>query len=281
MRRTASTSGKIVFHFLSILFSMFFIFPILWSLMASFRPESLIFQGLSPLSLRALLPAPFTMENFAGVFGNSIFTKALLNTVFIAALSIIFGVLINALAGFAFAALNFRGKKILFSIVIATFLINPDLLVIPTYNIMDSMGLIDTKIALILPILGNGMVTFMFVQFFSQIPIALMEAARIDGANDVQILFKIYFPITIPTIIGASLILFLGQWESFLWPLVIARSPENQMIQVAMSVFTQQYGTLWGMKLAAASLLCFIPLAVMMPLQKYYVASVAGSAIKG
>jgi ABC-type glycerol-3-phosphate transport system permease component len=206
---------------------------------------------------------------------------ALANTLFVATISIIFGVAINAMSGFAFATIRFRGRRIFFSLVLSTFLIHADLLAIPTYNLIDSIGLVDTKIALILPILGNGMVIFMFVQFFRQIPKALREAAIIDGATSLQVLVRIYLPLTLPTVIGASLILFIGQWEAFLWPLVVARSPENGMIQIALSTFTQQYGTLWGLKLAAASLLCFIPLAVLMPLQRYYITSVAGSAIKG
>jgi ABC-type glycerol-3-phosphate transport system permease component len=281
MKKFEQVKGKIIFHIFSIIFSIVFIMPILWSLMASFRPEDLVFQGMSPLSIKALLPIPGTLDNFIGVFLNEVFSKALINTLFVAALAVILGVIINSLSGFAFATLRFRGKKVLFTIVLASFLIHPDLLVIPTYNLVDSMDLIDTKLALILPGLGNGMVVFMFIQFFSQIPKALSEAATIDGASSLQILMKIYFPLTIPTIIGASLILFLGQWEAFLWPLVVSRSVNNGMIQIALSTFTQQYGTLWGLKLAAASLLCFIPLVILMPLQKYYVASVASSAIKG
>jgi ABC-type glycerol-3-phosphate transport system permease component len=270
-----------IYHLLSLTFGFIFVMPIVWSLMASFRPEDLIFQGLAPLSFKALSPIPFTWANFIGVFTNEVFSHALINTLFVCMITVVAGVIINALAGFAFSALQFYGKNILFAIVLASFLIHADLLVIPTYNLVDSLGLIDTRIALILPMLGNGMVIFMFIQFFNQIPKALLEAATIDGATSLQVLLKIYFPLTIPTMIGASLILFLGQWESFLWPLVVSRSIENGMIQIALSTFTQQYGTLWGLKLAAASLLCFIPLIILMPLQKYYVASVAGSAIKG
>lgn len=270
-----------IYHVLSLSFGFIFVMPILWSLLASFRPENLIFQGLSPLSYKALTPIPFTLENFIGVFTNNVFYNALVNTLFVSMITVVGGVIINALAGFAFSTIDFYGKKVLFAIVLVSFLMHADLLVLPTYNLVDSFGLIDTKIALILPMLGNGMVIFMFIQFFNQIPKALLEAATVDGANSFQVLLKIYIPLTIPTIIGASLILFLGQWESFLWPLVVSRSVGNGMIQIALSTFTQQYGTLWGLKLAAASLLCFIPLIILMPLQKYYVASVAGSAIKG
>ncbi len=270
-----------MYHVLSLSFGFIFVMPILWSLMASFRPENLIFQGLAPLSLKALTPLPFTLDNFIGVFTNNVFYSALINTLIVSAITVVGGIIINALAGFAFSTINFYGKKILFAIVLFSFLMHADLLVLPTYNLVDSLGLIDTKTALILPMLGNGMVIFMFIQFFNEIPKALLEAATVDGANSLQVLLKIYLPLTIPTIIGASLILFLGQWESFLWPLVVSRSVENGMIQIALSTFTQQYGTLWGLKLAAASLLCFIPLIILMPLQKYYVASVAGSAIKG
>lgn len=273
--------GKIIFHSLSILFGIVFVMPIIWSLMASFRPEDLVFQGLSPLSIKALQPMPFTVDNFIGVFQNKVFTYALLNTILVTTLTIVLGIVVNSIAGFAFATLKFKGKNFLYMVVLLSFLIHRDLMVLPTYDLVDSMGLIDTKTALILPLLGNGMVIFMFNQFFSQIPNALKEAALIDGASNLQIFVRIYLPLTIPTIIGASLMLFITQWEAFLWPLVVSRSVENGMIQTALSTFSEQYGTLWGMKLAATSLLCFIPLLILMPLQKYYVSSVAGSAIKG
>ncbi|MCY1153085.1 MAG: carbohydrate ABC transporter permease [Sphaerochaetaceae bacterium] len=281
MNRKHNKRNIVIYHLLSILFSLIFVLPILWALIASFRPEINIFQGISPLSFKVLSFFPFTLDNYIGVFKNEVFSKALLNTFFVATTTVIIGVIINAFAGFSFATMDFYGKKVLFSIVVASFLVPGDLLVIPTYNLIDSMGLIDTKIALILPLLGNGMVIFMFIQFFSQIPKALSEAAVIDGASYRQILIIIYAPLTIPTIIGASLIMFLAQWEAFLWPLVVSRSINNGMIQLALSTFTQQYGTLWGLKLAASSLLCFIPLIILMPLQKYYISSIASSAIKG
>jgi multiple sugar transport system permease protein/putative chitobiose transport system permease protein len=270
-----------LYHIFSILFSFIFVLPILWAMIASFRPEINIFQGISPLSYKVFSFFPFTMDNYFGVFRSEVFSKALLNTFFVATITVLVGVVINAFAGFTFATMNFFGKKVLFAIVISSFLVPADLLVIPTYNLVDSMNLIDTKMALILPMLGNGLVIFMFVQFFSQIPKALSEAAVIDGAGYAQILVIIYAPLTIPTMIGASLIMFIGQWESFLWPLVVSRSVNNGMIQLALSTFTQQYGTLWGLKLAASTVLCFIPLVILMPLQKYYISSIAGSAIKG
>lgn len=280
MIRRTTLLQHTLYHSLSILFGLIFVVPIIWSLIASFRPENLVFSGLSPLSFKALVPMPFTMENFIGVLNNEVFSSALVNTLVVAAITVVSGVIINAAAGFAFATINFVGKGILFSVVLSSFLMPPDLLVIPTYNLVDSLGLIDTRVALILPVIGNGMVIFMFIQFFSQVPKALREAATIDGASSLQVLIRIYLPLTLPTMIGASLILFLAQWEAFLWPLVVSRSIGNGMIQIALSTFTQQYGTLWGLKLAAASLLCFIPLILLMPLQRYYIASVVGTAIK-
>ena len=177
-----------LYHILSIFFSLLFVLPIMWALIASFRPEINIFQGLSPLSYKVFSFFPFTLDNYIGVFNNEVFSKALLNTFFVAIVTVVVGVVINSLAGFSFATMDFYGKKVLFSIIIASFLVPGDLLVIPTYNLIDSLGLIDTKVALIVPIVGNGMVIFMFIQFFSQIPKALSEAAIIDGASYRQIL---------------------------------------------------------------------------------------------
>lgn len=281
MQKSNVYTAHLIFHILSIVLGLIFVLPIIWSLMASLRPEMSVMQGLAPVSLKALIPNPFTLNNYRGVFENRYFTLALINTIYVVIITIVFGIGINALAGFAFAAFRFYGKRILFAIVISSFLLPGDILTIPAYNLVESLGLIDTKAALILPALGNGMVIFMFIQFFKQIPDSIREAALIDGASSLQILLRIYVPLTIPTMIGGSLMLFIMQWEAFLWPLVVSRSVENQMIQVALSTFNQQYQTAWGQVLGAATLLCFIPLFILMPLQKYYVSSVTSGAIKG
>jgi multiple sugar transport system permease protein len=152
---------------------------------------------------------------------------------------------------------------------------------IPLYNVIKAFGWIDSYYALIIPGLANGVVIFLFRQFFAQIPRELAEAARMDGAGWLTILWKIYLPLSKPVIISAGLLIFLFQWESFLWPLICTRSEHLKVIQVALAGFQQRYTTLWNELFAASSIATLIPLVILLPLQRFYIQGVTASGFKG
>jgi multiple sugar transport system permease protein len=133
---------------------------------------------------------------------------------------------------------------------------------------------------LIGPGIANGIVIFLFRQFFSQIPRELAESARIEGASWIAILLRIYLPLSKPVVISAALLMFLFQWESFLWPLIATRSENMKVIQVALVGFEQRYVTVWNELFAAANIAALIPLLLILPLQRFYVQGVTASATK-
>ena len=127
---------------------------------------------------------------------------------------------------------------------------------------------------------GIGIVIFLFRQFFAQIPRELAESARLEGASWLGILFRIYLPLSKPVVISAALLIFLFQWESFLWPLIATRSENLKVIQVALAGFEERYVTLWNELFAAAIIAALIPLIILLPLQRFYVQGVTAAATK-
>lgn len=265
---------------LAIAVSIFAVFPLLWALAASFSPLEDIFANTFPFSWKALFPADFTIEAYRSLFVERGFARPIINTAILGFITVIVGGLMAAMAGFTFATFEFRGKKVLFAIVLITFMVPPEVTVIPLYTLILRLGWVNTWQALLLPGLANALVVFLFRQFFSQIPTSLLDAARVDGASWVRIFFLIVLPMSKPVLIAASLILFLSQWDAFLWPLVAAPRPEFRMIQVAISLSFTQYRVLWNELLAGAMLAAIIPILLVLPFQKYYISGLAGTGSK-
>ncbi len=277
---TRSIGRRLPLHLVSVAVCVVFLGPLLWGLASSLRPLEEIFRHTSPFSWRSLVPTPPTLEAYRVIFFEKGFGRALLNTGLVAVVTVAGGLLVAALAGFAFARLEFPGKQPLFVLTVVTFLVPFEAIAIPLYDLVQGLGWIDTYWALIVPGVANGIAIFLFRQFFAEIPSDLVDAARLDGASWLGILFQIFLPLSKPVMIGASLLLFLFQWESFLWPLIAVRSEQYKVVQVALSDFQTQYQTLWNELFAASIVAAVVPLLLLLPLQRYYVQSVVGTGLK-
>lgn len=152
---------------------------------------------------------------------------------------------------------------------------------IPLYNIASKMNMVDTLSGMIIPAIADGLVTFLFIQFFKDIPPSLVEAARVDGANWSTIFRKIIMPISIPVFITAGLMIFMNQWNSYLWPLLVARSDETRTIQIALSQFSGERTIQWTYIYAGSMISALIPIALFLPLQKYFVEGITAGSVKG
>ena len=281
MRTRPSTVAKrILLHLLYIVVGLVVVGPLLWALASSLRPRNEIFEYLMPFSLKALYPTTPTLEAYRVIFFDKGFGRAVLNTGLVAVATVAGGLLVAALAGFAFARLEFPGKRALFGLTVVTFLVPFEAIAIPLYDLIQQLRWVDTYAGLIVPGVANGIAIFLFRQAFAEIPNDLVDAARLDGASWLGILFHIFLPLTKPVIVGASLLLFLFQWESFLWPLIAVRDERYKVVQVALSDFQLQYQTLWEQLFAASIVAAVIPLLLLLPFQRYYVRSVVGTGLK-
>jgi multiple sugar transport system permease protein/putative chitobiose transport system permease protein len=258
-----------------------FVLPLWWSLASSLRPLDEIFKFTSPFSINALIPQHLDLSAYVNIFADKGFGRAIFNSLLVAVTTVFGGLIVNGLAGFAFAVIQFPGRQILFFITVLTFLVPFETISVPLYGVIKSFGWIDTYYALVMPGLANGVVIFLFRQFFGQIPRELAEAARLDGAGWLTILWKIYLPLSKPVVISGGLLLFLFQWEAFLWPLISTRSEELRVIQVALAGFEQRYATLWNELFAASNVATLIPLLILLPLQRFYIQGVTASGFKG
>ena len=152
---------------------------------------------------------------------------------------------------------------------------------LPLYQVADRLNMVNTYQGMIIPGIASGLVMFLFIQFFRDIPAELLEAARVDGAKISTIFLKILMPLSKPIFITAGLMLFMDQWISYLWPLLIARSKDIRTIQIALSAFTTEHSTAWSALYAGSMFAALVPLCLFLPLQKYFVQGISSSGIKG
>ena len=255
--------------------------PISWIVASSFTTRETVWKNVLPFSWRAFFPADFTLEGYHAVFEKD-FGRALLNTFFLGAVTVILGIAVGAMSGFAFARLKFRAKNFLFALVIFSFMIPADLTVIPSFVLVRDLGWLNTWQGLIVPGLANGIIIFLFRQFFAEIPQDLIDAPRVDGATWLQVFTRIILPISKPALISAGVILFLGQWNNFFWPLLVAPNPDLRVVQVAVSIIgIEQQVNLWEQMFASSTLAMLVPVLLILPFQRYYVGGILGSGLKG
>ncbi|MBR1408734.1 MAG: carbohydrate ABC transporter permease [Clostridia bacterium] len=275
------TLGHIVLYIVFILIAVIALFPILYVFLASFRTDEEIFKYAFPFTRDTILPVRWTVENYITIFRDFGFGMAVMNTSFVVLVLIPVNLLVASLAGYAFAFYNFRGKNALFAVFMISFMVPIDSVALPLYTMITKMGLVNTRWALILPSISNGLAMFLFTQFFRGIPVSLLEAARIDGANLREVFFRIVVPLSVPIFITAGLMIFVNEWNNYLWPLLVTRSPEMRTIQVSLAYFKDENETFWSLVYAAASISTIVPVLLFLPLQKYFVQGITAGGVKG
>ncbi|MBO1739422.1 carbohydrate ABC transporter permease [Leifsonia sp. TF02-11] len=264
---------------LAVLISLAFLVPVLWLLASTFRSATETFASSSPLTWHVLWPQDWTLDNLRSAVDSG-FLTALGNSLIVAAVTVVVGLVVSSAAAFALAVIPFRGRGVVFTIVVLSFLIPFEAIAIPLSRTFSDWGLANTLLALILPGLGNGLAVFTLRQFFLGIPPSLSEAAHLDGANWFRIYWSIYLPLTRPALIGAGLILFLFQWQAYLWPILITSTDAMDLAPVAIAKSFGAFSTDYGRVFAETAILAVIPAAILLGLQRFFVTSVASTGSK-
>lgn len=263
------------------LIALIALFPICYVLLSSFRTDEEIFKYALPFTKSTLFPVDWTLDNYHTIFTDFKFGIPVANTFLVVLILIPVNLLIASLAGYVFSFYQFKGKNALFAIFIVSFMIPIDSVALPLYSLINSMKLVDTRWALILPSISSGLAMFLFKQFFDGIPVSILEASRIDGANLRQVFCKIVIPLSIPIFITAGLMIFVNEWNNYLWPLLVTRSEEIRTIQVALAYFKDENETFWSYIYAAATISTIVPVLLFLPLQKYFVQGITSGGVKG
>lgn len=260
-------------------FGLLFMLPLWWVSVSAFRPEDDIFRFLNPLSLWTFLPNRVTFEHIVTLW-TSPFARAIFNSLFVAIATVAGGLVVCTLAAFALAVIEFPGRSLVFTIMIVSFLIPFDAIAVPLYNVMRGFGLQNSYLGLILPGIGNGLTVFLLRQFFLGLPSDLREAGMIDGMGYFQIFWRIYLPLSVPALISAGLIMFIFQWQAYLWPLLIAPATEYKVAAVAIAQFSSAYDVNFGVIFAGAMFVSLIPMVILVAFQQYFTTSVAATGGK-
>ncbi len=265
----------LLYLFLS-LGAVVFLYPFMWMLSATLKPEMEIPNF-------GLWPSRFTSSSYQQVFAKIPILRALGNSLFVS-LSITASVLFfSSMVGYALSRLRFRGKNLMFILIMFTMMIPFQLTLLPLYVLMVKFHWTDTYWALIVPGLMSGFGVLLFRQFFQTIPQSLIDAARVDGLNDLQILFKIVWPLSKPVLITVGIITFMNTWNEVLWPLVVIRKQTLMTMPQTVTIFAVggMAEAQLGVKLAAATLLALPVIIAYAFFQRYFIESMASSGLKG
>jgi ABC-type glycerol-3-phosphate transport system permease component len=260
--------------------AVLFVVPLWWTVASALRPQQETFATISPVSLWTLVPRDFTLDNFVRLFDTG-FGRAMINSSVVTVGTLVGGLAICAMAAFALAVLRFPGRGVVFAVMVVSFLIPFDAIAIPLMSVFRGAGLDNSYLGLILPGIGNGFAVFLLRGFFLGVPVELADAARVDGLGWWGVFRRIYLPLSKPALIGAGLILFVFQWQAYLWPLLIAPDPEMKVAPVAIAQFAGQQGVDFGAIFAGATMTAVVPLLVLLFFQRYFTQSVSASGVKG
>ena len=256
-----------------------FLIPLVWILTGSFRPGLETFSYLEPLSFSTFVELEPIFDNYLALVDSQL-GLAIFNSISAATWAVVFGLIVSSMAAFALATIPFRGSGVVFSVVIIALLIPFDAIAIPLAQLFRDWGLQDTMQGLVLPGIANGMAIFMLRTFFLGIPKELVEAARVDGLNWWGIFRRIFLPLSIAPLIGAGLMLFLFQWHSYVWPLLIGTSDATLIGPIALANMKTQYSVDYGQLFAGSIVLSIVPLVLILLGQKQFIQNHTSSGIK-
>jgi multiple sugar transport system permease protein len=257
-RRSAGPSGLgLFFTVLTVLGALFWVFPIYWALVTSFKPEDEVVQpGIQ------LVPEHFTAENYVFVLFNTKIGLWYLNSLVTSGAVTILVVIMSAMAAYAISQLEFPGRRILWWMILASFMVPIPALIINHFVLMSQFGLINTWAGVILPQLIAPVTVMIYKQFFDGVPKDFREAAIIDGATEFQLLWRLYLPMNRGISTALAIITFIGAWNNFLWPFLVATSEPMMNITVGITQVTDAFGVKYA-RLMGTAVLAALPVAAL------------------
>jgi multiple sugar transport system permease protein len=271
--------GRAILYTALTVFGLFFVFPIVFMLVSSIKPESLVARDMS--GLMAFVPRQSTLDNYRNVFFEMPFLRYMFNSIVVVASIVSLGIIVNSMLAYSLSRLRWKGRDIVLALVVSLMIIPFEAIAVPLLLEVNSFGWIDTYHVQIIPLIAFPLYIFLFYQFFIGIPAALDTAAMIDGAGSFTIYLRIILPLSKPAIATVAILNFIHQWSNYLWPLMVTRSDAVRPLPVAMGVFFGLQPRLWGSIMAFAALITIPVLILFLVFQRWFVRSVASSGVKG
>ena len=250
--------------------------PFVWMILGSFKPQGELLR-VPP----TWWPESPTLENYRSLFSKENFLRYFFNSTVVAVIITVANVTFCSMVGYALAKLRFRGKKLVFALVMGTLMVPGMVTFVPLFVLVANLGLVDTYPGLILPFLVTPFGVFLMRQFIIELPDDLLDAGRIDGAGELRIFRQIILPLCGPGLATLGILTFLGSWNNFLWPLVVAQTQEHYTLPVALALFsTGQNQTNYGLLLAGATVVVLPILIVFLVFQRRFIEGIATTGIK-
>ena len=251
--------------------------PFVWMVFGSLKnPDELI--RLPP----TWFPEQPTLRNYEELVGRLNLPLFFMNSVIVAGAVTVGNLIFCSMLGFALAKLRFPGRDLLFTLVIATLLIPGSVTLIPSFILISSLGLVNTYPGLFLPFVAGAFGVFLMRQFMLGIPNELIDVARVDGASDYRIFWQVVLPLSGPALATLGILTFLGSWNGFLWPLVVAQSEKLYTLPVALATFSRgQHAADYGLLMAGSFVIVVPILVVFVALQRFITRGIAMTGIKG
>jgi multiple sugar transport system permease protein len=256
---------KVGMHLFLLFLGFWVLMPFLWMITASLKPPELF--NAPP----HLIPIYFHWSNYIVAFQTAPFGRYYLNTLIVVLGIVPSQLFLSSLAGYAFARLNFWGKKLLFMLLLSTLMVPMYVTIIPSYLIIKKLGLLNTYLGLILPFAVSAFGIFLFRQFYVSFPKELEDRALIDGCSRLQIWRYIFLPLSKPALAALGIFSFLFAWNSFLWPLIITTDPKMWTIQLGLAMFSGKYTTHWTPLMAGTTVSVLPAIVLFIVFQKYYI----------
>jgi sn-glycerol 3-phosphate transport system permease protein len=262
-----------VAHIVLFIASLIWAVPLAWMVWTAIRPKR---EALSGSSLH------FTLENFAHVWQSVPFDRYMLNTFMVVVGIFCVQLITVSMAAYAFARVNFVGKSLVFLVFLMQIMVPNDVLIFPNYLILSELGLVDTKLGIMLPFFASSFGVFLLRQAYLGIPLEYEEAAVMEGYSRWKLLWKIYFPLGRPVYIAFGLVSISYHWNNFLWPLIVTNSVENRLVTVGLAIFglSMETGAQWS-EVSAATMIVIAPLMLgFLLFQRQFINSFLQSGIK-
>jgi multiple sugar transport system permease protein len=271
------------------LIAVIFVFPVLFMVMSSFKPDLQLLRDTS--SLRAFLPVgDISLDNYYDAFRRAPIGLFVFNSVLVTGVTVLLSLFFCSLAAFSFVYLNWKGRDLALTVVIATLIIPFETIAIPLLLFVSKLpwigldgfeiGWLDSYHVQIIPWIADGLTVFLFVQYFKDLPDELIEACRVEGASWWQIYYKVVMPLSGPVIATAAILKFLVMYNQYLWPLIVVQQETYRPVLVGLQYFFQLDIT-WGEIMAYLTIVTVPVLAFYLVLQRAFIASIASTGVKG
>jgi len=250
------------------------VFPFAWMLLSSFKDAR---EVLSP----AILPSRFTLASYVEVLTRTAFPRWFLNSLIVAVLNTASVLFFCALVGYVLARMRFPGKNVIFIAILSTLMVPTEMLVIPWFVMSAQFGWVDTYWGLLFPGLIPGFGVFLMRQFFQTLPRDLFDAGRIDGVSEFGLFLRIGLPLVGPGLAALGIFAFIGNWNAFLWPLIVAQSASMRTVPVGIALFSGEAGSAWHLIMATSSMAILPVLIVFIIFQRQIIEGVVLTGVKG